>query len=56
MPAWGNMLTKAQSSTVLESMPWLWLPPSLLITLAVRSINFLGDALRDALAPRLLNR
>ena len=44
MPTWGNMLTKAQSSTVLESMPWLWLPPGLLITLVVLSINFLGDA------------
>jgi len=55
-PTWGNMLTKAQQITVLESMPWLWLPPGLLITLVVLSINFLGDALRDALDPRLLNR
>lgn len=53
---WGNMLTNAQSITVLESMPWLWLPPGLLITIVVLSINFLGDALRDALDPRLLNR
>ncbi len=53
---WGNMLTNAQSITVLESMPWLWLPPGLLITAVVLSINFLGDALRDALDPRLLNR
>ncbi len=55
-PTWGNMLTKAQSITVLESMPWLWLPPGLLITVVVLAINFLGDALRDALDPRLLNR
>lgn len=55
-PTWGNMLNRAQSLTVLESMPWLWLPPGLLITLVVLSINFLGDALRDALDPRLLNR
>jgi peptide/nickel transport system permease protein len=55
-PTWGNMLTKAQSLTVLESQPWLWLPPGLAITLVVLSINFLGDALRDALDPRLLNR
>ncbi|MEZ4639203.1 MAG: ABC transporter permease subunit [Caldilineaceae bacterium] len=25
---WGNMLTEAQSLTVLERMPWLWLPPA----------------------------
>lgn len=50
---WGNMLTDAQSLTVLEQMPWLWLPPGLLITITVLSINFIGDALRDALDPRL---
>ena len=55
-PTWGNMLNRAQSLTVLESMPWLWLPPGLMITLVVLSINFLGDALRDALDPRLLNK
>ena len=36
-PSWGNMLTDAQSLTVLESMPWLWLPPGLMIALAVLS-------------------
>ena len=55
-PSWGNMLTDAQSLTVLESMPWLWLPPGLMIALAVLSINFIGDGLRDALDPYLSNR
>ncbi len=50
---WGNMLTEAQSLTVLESQPWLWLPPGILIMVTVLSINFIGDALRDALDPRL---
>ena len=50
---WGNMLTEAQSLTVLERMPWLWLPPGILIMVTVLSINFIGDALRDALDPRL---
>ena len=50
-PSWGNMLTDAQSLTVLESMPWLWLPPGVMIALAVLSINFIGDGLRDALDP-----
>jgi peptide/nickel transport system permease protein len=52
--SWGNMLADAQSLTVLESMPWLWLPPGLAIVLAVLSINFVGDGLRDALDPRSL--
>lgn len=50
---WGNMLTEAQSLTVVERMPWLWLPPGILIMITVLSINFIGDALRDALDPRL---
>ena len=54
--SWGNMLTDAQSLTVLESMPWLWLPPGAMIALAVLSINFIGDGLRDALDPYLMNR
>jgi len=55
-PSWGNMLTDAQSPTVLESMPWLWLPPGVMIALAVLSINFIGDGLRDALDPYLHHR
>lgn len=46
--SWGNMLTQAESLTVLSSQPWLWLPPGMMILLAVLSINFIGDGLRDA--------
>lgn len=51
-PSWGNMINLAQSATILQTMPWLWAPPGLLIALAVLSINFVGDGLRDALDPR----
>jgi len=47
---WGNMLDGA--TNYLESAPWLWFFPGLLILLTVLSINFLGDGLRDALDPR----
>jgi len=53
-PSWGNMLTDAQSITVLRSMTWLWLPPGLMIAVTVLSINFIGDGLRDALDPRAI--
>jgi peptide/nickel transport system permease protein len=46
---WGNMLDGAYN--YLESAPWLWIFPGLLIVLTVMSINFLGDGLRDALDP-----
>lgn len=52
-PTWGNMLTEANNYSVLTRMPWLWVPPGLMIFLTVMAINFLGDGLRDALDPRL---
>jgi peptide/nickel transport system permease protein len=46
---WGNMLEG--SYNYIESAPWLWIFPGLLIVLTVLSINFVGDGLRDALDP-----
>lgn len=46
--SWGNTLSQAQSLTVLSSQPWLWIPAGIMILLAVLSINFIGDGLRDA--------
>lgn len=47
---WGNMLES--SAKYLDSAPWLWFFPGLLILLTVLSINFIGDGMRDALDPR----
>ncbi|MFZ4661130.1 MAG: oligopeptide ABC transporter permease [Caldilineaceae bacterium] len=52
-PSWGNMINEAQQLTVIESKPWIWLGPGLMITLSVLAINFIGDGLRDALDPRM---
>ena len=51
MASLGNMLNGAQSITVLTSQPWLGLPPGIMIVVLVVSINFVGDALRDAFDP-----
>jgi peptide/nickel transport system permease protein len=48
--SWGNMLDS--SVKYIQSAPWLWLFPGLLILLTVLCINFIGDGLRDALDPR----
>jgi peptide/nickel transport system permease protein len=53
IPSWGQMLTDAQKLSVLDSMPWLWVPPGVMISLTVLSVNFVGDGLRDALDPRM---
>jgi peptide/nickel transport system permease protein len=52
-PTWGNMLFGATSISLIENNWWLWLPPGLMIALAVLAINFVGDGLRDALDPRM---
>lgn len=49
--SWGNMLTDAQSISVLGRAPWIWLPPGLMIAIMVFSINMVGDGLRDAVDP-----
>jgi len=51
----GNMLNGAQSLTILTTKPWLWIPPGVLIILLVIAVNFIGDALRDAMDPTATN-
>jgi peptide/nickel transport system permease protein len=47
---WGTMLSDSRQE--IETAPWLWFFPGLLILLTVMSINFVGDGLRDAVDPR----
>lgn len=51
IPEWGTMLSDARAS--IESSPWLVTLPGLCILLVVVGFNLLGDALRDALDPKL---
>ena len=46
--SWGNILTSAQSLTILSEEPWRWIPPGIAILIAVLTINFLGDGLNEA--------
>jgi peptide/nickel transport system permease protein len=55
-PSWGTMINEARSIHIVENMLWLWIPPGVMITTCVLSINFVGDGLRDALDPRMLVR
>lgn len=48
-PSWGNMLAAALSLRVLLREPWIWLPPGLLIFVAILAVNFVGEGLREAL-------
>lgn len=51
VPAWGLMLKNAQE--YIRSEPWIAIWPGIAITLGVFGFNLFGDALRDALDPRL---
>lgn len=50
--AWGLMLRGAAVDFV-QRAPWMAISPGIAISLAVLAFNVLGDALRDALDPRL---
>lgn len=48
-PSWGNILQDA--FTTIGSYPWLTIFPGFMIFITVLALNYLGDALRDALDP-----
>lgn len=52
--SWGNIM--AEGRAFFQLLPGLVLYPGLLVSLTVLSVNVLGDALRDALDPRLSRR
>lgn len=53
-PSWGNIIFENQ--TYFANAPWLVFFPGLAIVLLALSFNLLGDALRDALDPKLKGR
>jgi peptide/nickel transport system permease protein len=50
-PSWGSMVSRGKD--YLDLAPWLAFAPGGAILLAVMGFNFVGDAIRDALDPRL---
>lgn len=51
LPAWGLMLRNAQE--FIRTEPWIAIWPGIAISLGVFGFNLFGDAVRDALDPRL---
>ena len=54
VPTWGGMLQIGRQ--YIDTQAWLDIPPMIAIGLVVFSVNFLGDALRDVLDPKLRGR
>lgn len=53
-PSWGNIIADGRS--YIHEAPWITLIPGAAVTVTVLGLNLLGDALRDALDPRLITR
>ena len=51
---WGNMMDQAQSF-ILRGAWWMWFFPSLFIIFTILCINLMGDGLRDAFDPHMVN-
>lgn len=51
-PSWGNMLTGAQSTTVIQQYWWRWIIPATAVLLTALTVNLIGDGLRDAMDPK----
>ena len=54
IPSWGNMI--ADGYGALRSAPHIIFFPALALSLAMLAFNVLGDAIRDAMDPKLRNR
>jgi peptide/nickel transport system permease protein len=50
MVSWGVLLQEAQNIRSITTAPWLFLP-GVAVVIAVLSLNFVGDGLRDAADP-----
>ena len=53
---WGNMLTGANNSVVIQQYWWRWVFPAAVFGICTICINLVGDALRDAFDPKSAER
>jgi peptide/nickel transport system permease protein len=53
-PTWGNMMAEGRAYFQIKPSLIFW--PGLMLSLAILSINLIGDAARDALDPRMKKR
>ena len=55
-PTWGNMLTGANDSIVIQQYWWRWLFTAIIFSICTICINLIGDGLRDAIDPKSNDR
>ena len=55
-PTWGNLLTGANNSIVIQQYWWQWVFPAAIFGVCTICINMIGDGLRDAVDPKSAER
>lgn len=55
-PTWGNMLTGANNSIIIQQYWWRWVFPAAVFGFCTICINLIGDGLRDAIDPKSAER
>jgi len=55
-PTWGNMLTGANNSVIIQNYWWNWVFVGAIFGITCICINLIGDGLRDALDPKASGR
>lgn len=55
-PTWGNLLSGANNSIIIQQYWWRWVFPAAIFGLCTICINLIGDALRDAMDPKSSER
>ena len=55
-PTWGNLLTGANNSVVIQQYWWQWVFPAAIFGFCTICINMIGDGLRDATDPKSQER
>ena len=55
-PTWGNLLTGANNSIVIQQYWWRWVFPAAIFGICTIAINLIGDGLRDAVDPKAEER
>ncbi len=55
-PTWGNLLTGANNSVVIQQYWWQWVFPASIFGVCTICINMIGDGLRDAVDPKSQER
>ncbi len=55
-PTWGNLLTGANNSVIIQQYWWQWVFPAAIFGICTICINMIGDGLRDAVDPKSQER